>query len=56
MNKTLLFLIAFFLILNSCKEELPLTLNEGEFVNEVHKNNTGKILFMNDWIPIDSFS
>ncbi len=56
MNKTLLLLIVSLLILNSCTEEPPLTLNEGEFVNEVHKNNTGKILFMNDWIPIDSFS
>ncbi len=40
----------------SCKEEPPLLLNEGELVNEVHENNIGKVLFMNDWIPIDSFS
>jgi len=46
---TLLFII-------SCKEETPLALNEGESLNEVHKNNIGKIAFMSDWVPLDEFS
>ena len=45
---TLLFII-------SCKEETPLALNEGELLNEVHKNNIGKIAFMSDWVPLDEF-
>lgn len=44
------------LLILSCKDNSPLTLNEGEILNEVHKNSIGKIAFMSDWIPLDEFS
>ncbi len=45
------------IVLTACVEQdsTPLTLNEGEFVNELHKNNVGKIAFMTDWIAFDDF-
>jgi len=56
MNK-IITLIFFTFLLASCSEEVstPLALNEGEFMNELHKNNVGKIAFMNNWIAIDDF-
>ncbi len=56
MNK-ILTLLFFTFILASCSEEdsTPLSLNEGEYMNELHKNNVGKIAFMNDWIAFDDF-
>lgn len=49
-------MITIFLI--SCEEEerLPLTLDEGQITADVHKNNKGKIAFMNEWIALDDFS
>ena len=45
------------LLLASCNEQdsTPLTLNEGDFLNDLHQNNVGKIAFMNDWIDYDDF-
>lgn len=45
------------LLLSSCSEQdsTPLALNEGEYMNQLHKNNTGKIAFMSDWIEFDNF-
>lgn len=45
-------LIAF----TSCKDEPPLTLDEGEILNEVHQNSIGKLAFMSDWIPFKDFT
>jgi CubicO group peptidase (beta-lactamase class C family) len=55
--KKFITLLFFTFILVSCSEEdsTPLTLNEGEYMNELHKNNVGKIAFMNDWIAFDDF-
>ena len=56
MKRILSISIITLLLILSCKDNSPLTLNEGELFNEVHKNNIGKIAFMSDWIPIDDFS
>jgi CubicO group peptidase (beta-lactamase class C family) len=41
----------------SCVDEdkRPLTLDDGEITNEIHRTNIGKIAFMKNWIPIDEF-
>lgn len=51
MKRILSISILTLLLIHSCKDNPPLTLNEGELFNEVHKNNIGKIAFMSDWIP-----
>ncbi len=56
MKKIVSILIMTLLFIISCKEETPLALNEGELLNEVHKNNIGKIAFMRDWVSLDEFS
>ena len=56
MKKLIVISITLLFLIVSCKEEPPLKLNDGEIVNEVHKDNIGKIIFMNDWIPMDTFS
>jgi CubicO group peptidase (beta-lactamase class C family) len=55
--KKIIIILTLSLILVSCSEEksTPLTLDEGEFINELHKNNKGKIAFMNDWIAYKDF-
>lgn len=56
MNKIITLLLLTFLLV-SCKEQdsIPLALNEGEYMNQLHKNNVGEIAFMNDWIAFDDF-
>ncbi len=56
MKKIITISIATFFLAISCKNDPPLTLNQGKLLNEVHKNNTGKIAFMSDWVPIEKFS
>lgn len=55
MKKITLLILTLF-VYSSCKEEPPLTLNEGEISNLLHQNNMGKIAFMKDWIPLDDFT
>ncbi|MFK8011829.1 MAG: serine hydrolase domain-containing protein [Marinicellaceae bacterium] len=55
--KNIIILLALTLSLSACHNEVetPLTLNQGAYLNDLHKNNVGKIAFMNDWIAIDAF-
>ncbi len=55
--KKIITLLTLTFSLLSCSEQdsIPLELNSGEYMNELHKNNVGKIAFMNDWIAFDDF-
>ncbi len=55
--KKFITLLFFTFLLVSCNKEdsTPLTLNEGEYMNDLHKSNVGKIAFMNDWVAFDDF-
>lgn len=52
--KNLLFILAIFAY-TACSNEEPLTLNEGEILNELHETNVGKIAFMGTYIPFSEF-
>lgn len=56
--KNIITLMALSIFLSACEQEdtTPLALNKGEFMNELHKNNVGKIAFMGDWIAFDEFT
>jgi CubicO group peptidase (beta-lactamase class C family) len=55
--KKLIAILAIGLLVTSCsdEEQLPLTLDTGVILNEMHRSNIGKIAFMKNWIPIDKF-
>jgi hypothetical protein len=55
--KNLLMILSTVLLMVSCAEvqKHPLILDEGQFTNEIHRTNIGKIAFMKDWITIDEF-
>ncbi|MGD1947474.1 MAG: hypothetical protein ACFB0A_14725 [Croceivirga sp.] len=54
--KNVLFFSFGILVLLSCKDNPPLTLDKGKPLNDVHKKSVGKLAFMNDWIPFEHFT
>jgi CubicO group peptidase (beta-lactamase class C family) len=55
--KSILILLIGFSLISACSQEnqSPLTLNKGGISQNVHKENIGKIAFMENWIPLDQF-
>ena len=55
--KKLIAILAIGLLVTSCadEEQLPLTLDTGVILNEIHRSNIGNIAFMKNWIPIEQF-
>ncbi|MEO1625722.1 MAG: serine hydrolase [Bacteroidota bacterium] len=58
MNAKLLIVlsISFIFLFVSCEDDPPLVLEKGEIVNDIHRDNIGKIAFMKEWVPFKDFT